>query len=82
MKVPVQVSPEELVSHLTKVADTTRDRLRVLVRWIGDNIEYDVEKLRNAYERREALIKAGMWAGASVDYWGVDETTPLGGWCV
>ena len=42
----------------------------------------DVEKLRNAYERREALIKAGMWAGASVDYWGVDETTPLGGWCV
>ena len=42
----------------------------------------DVEKLRNAYERRDAMIKGGSFAGASAAYWGIDTTTPLAGWNV
>ena len=42
MKVPLQVKPEILVNHLTREAKTPLERLRVIARWIGDNIEYDI----------------------------------------
>ena len=42
MKVPVRVSPVELVTYLTKVAKNDVEKLRCLVRWIGANIQYEV----------------------------------------
>ena len=43
MRIPVRVSTEELVSHLTKPAKTDVEKLRCLVRWMSDNIRYNVD---------------------------------------
>ncbi|XP_038056084.1 kyphoscoliosis peptidase-like [Patiria miniata] len=40
-------SVENLVNYLTKVCSTNLERIRVLFRWITNNIEYDVQSLRS-----------------------------------
>lgn len=61
----LKTKPQELVSHLIKGFNTELEKARVLMRWIGNNIAYDVEYLKTGV-RGDYSIESVLRTGRSV----------------
>ena len=61
----MKVRPRELVDYLTRGLTSELEKTRVLVRWMSDNITYDVEYLETG-QRGDYSIEEVLRTGRSV----------------
>ena len=66
MRPPIQVFPEELVAHLTKVAENDMEKVRCLVRWIAKHIQYEVDIFNHPGTDVDCTLMAVLKTGRAI----------------